>query len=135
VRKNDDEMASLLTGHGYEKDRPIACLEPGCPQRFMRNCDLETHMEDVHLWIIDDFEEAVREREAREGGKFWIGGDEDLEPEEDREFRRLLVQGLQLGSQSMPVTGNGLSSFLQAPVTEDMDMGGGAAIDPALSGM
>ena len=58
-----------------------------------------------------------------------------LEAEEDREFRRLLVEGLQLGSQSMPVAGNGLSSFLQPTVNEDTDMSGGAVIDPALSAM
>jgi hypothetical protein len=74
-------------------------------------------------------------REAREGGNFWIGGGEDIEAEEDREFRRLLVEGLQLGGQSMPVAGNGLGSFLQAPANESMDMSGGAAIDPALSGL
>lgn len=133
-RKTDDATASLLTGYGYENDRPIACLEPGCPHRFMRNVDLETHMDTFHQWNIDDIEEAVREREAHEGGKFWIGGGEELEAEEDREFRRLLVEGLQLGSQSMPVAGNGLSSFLQ-PSVNDIDMSGGAAIDPALSGM
>jgi general transcription factor IIIA len=136
--KETNEAASLLTGYGYEKDRPIACLEAGCPQRFMRNFDLETHMDLFHQWIIDDIDEAVREREAREGGKFWIGGGEDLEDleaEEDREFRRLLVEGLQLGSQPLPVAGNGLSSFLQPSVTEGTDTGGGAAIDPALSGM
>lgn len=90
-------------------------------------------MDMVHQWIIDDIEEAVREREAREGGKFWIGG-EDLEAEEDREFRRLLVEGLQLGNQTMPVAGNGLSNFLQDSVTDSMDLSGGHAIDPALSG-
>jgi general transcription factor IIIA len=135
LNKIDDTAASLLTGYGYEKDRPIACLEPNCPQRFMRNFDLETHMDMVHQWIIDDIDEAVREREAREGGKFWIGGGEDIEAEEDREFRRLLVEGLQLGGQSMPVAGNGLGNFLQASAHEDMDMSGGAAIDPALSGL
>jgi general transcription factor IIIA len=135
LNKIDDTAASLLTGYGYEKDRPIACLEPNCPQRFMRNFDLETHMDMVHQWIIDDIDEAVREREAREGGKFWIGGGEDIEAEEDREFRRLLVEGLQLGGQSVPVAGNGLGNFLQASAHEDMDMSGGAAIDPALSGL
>ena len=101
----------------------------------MRDFDLRNHMDTFHQWNIDDIEEAVREREAHEGGKFWIGGGEDLEAEEDREFRRLLVEGLQLGSQSMPVAGNGLTSFLQPSVNEDTDMGGGGAIDPALSGM
>lgn len=135
LKKTDDATASLLTGYGYEKDRPIACLEPCCPHRFMRNVDLENHMDTSHQWNIDDIEDAMREREAREGGKFWIGGGEDLEAEEDREFRRLLVEGLQLGSQSMPVAGNGLSSFLQPTANEDTDMSAGTAIDPALSAM
>jgi general transcription factor IIIA len=135
LKRTEDATASLLTGYGYEKDRPIACLEPGCPHRFMRDVDLQNHMDTTHQWNFDDIEDAMREREAHEGGKFWIGGGEDLEAEEDREFRRLLVEGLQLGSQSMPVAGNGMSSFLQPSVNEDMDMSGGAAIDPALSGM
>lgn len=87
----------LLTGYGYEKDRPIACLEPGCAHRFMRNVDLENHMDTSHQWNIDDIEDAMREREAREGGKFWIGGGEDLEAEEDREFRRLWSKACSLG--------------------------------------
>jgi general transcription factor IIIA len=127
-----DMTASLLTGHGYEKDRPIACLEQSCPQRFMRDGDLETHMDMVHQWNIDDFNDALVEREAHEGGKFWIGGEEELEAEEDRELRRRLVEGLQFGHHSMPVAGNGLGAFLQPSATEDMDMTGGAAIDPAL---
>jgi hypothetical protein len=32
----------------------------------------------------------------------------------------------------MPVASNGLGEFLQPSATEDMDMTGGAAIDPAL---
>ena len=98
----------------------------------MRNGDLETHMDMVHQWNIDDFNDALVEREAHEGGKFWIGGEEELEAEEDRELRRRLVEGLQFGHQTMPVAGNGLGDFLQSSATEDMDVTGGAAIDPAL---
>lgn len=135
LKRSNDNAASLLTGYGYEKDRPIACLESSCPQRFMRNGDLETHMDMVHQWNFDDINDAVVEREAHEGGKFWIGGGEELEAEEDRDLRRRLVEGLQLENQIMPVAGNGLSDFLQPSMGEDMDVSGGAAIDPALSGM
>lgn len=138
VKKMED-AASLLTGYGYEKDRPIACLESSCPQRFMRNGDLETHMDMVHEWNIDDFNDALVEREAHEGGKFWIGGGEELEAEEDRELRRRLVEGLQLEKQNHdqmmpPVVGNGLGDFLQPHAVQDTGMGEDA-IDPALSGM
>lgn len=134
-----EDAASLLTGYGYEKDRPIACLETSCPQRFMRNGDLETHMDMVHEWNIDDFNDALVEREAHEGGKFWIGGGEELEAEEDRELRRRLVEGLQLEKQNHdqmmpPVVGNGLGDFLQPHAVQDAGMGEDA-IDPALSGM
>lgn len=127
-KKASDTAASMLTGFGYEVDRPIACLEPTCPQRFMRNGDLETHMDMVHEWNIDNIEQALREKED----KFWIGGEEQIE-----DLERRLVEGMQIENQAhhedqmMPVSGNGLSAFLQPQVMET----DGDAIDPALSGM
>lgn len=141
AKKADDVAASMLTGFGYEKDRPIACLEKSCPQRFMRKGDLETHMDMVHEWNIDDFNDAAAEldRGAQEGGKFWIGGGEEVETEEDRELRRRLVEGMQLENeghdrnQMMPVAGNGLGEFLQPDMADNMDVSD-VAIDPALAG-
>lgn len=130
---------SMLTGHGYMEERPIACIIEGCPHRFTRDFDLATHLELGHGWNIDDVNDAMAEKEARESGKFWIGGGEMLEAQEDVELRQRLVASLQLEhrreSQSLPA-GNGLQGFLQ-----DVQMGeeeavatgnGEVMIDPAL---
>ena len=68
---------SLLTGHGYENERPIACWTPGCPVRFHRDFDLARHMELAHGWNVDDINDCLVERGALGGEQFWIGGDED----------------------------------------------------------
>lgn len=134
--------ASSLTGFGYDQSHPIACMQTGCPHRFTRNKDLVHHMDLVHEWNIDDINDRIAEKEAHEGGKFWIGGGELLDEEaEEQDLRRRLVEGLQLESSSQapimamePVVENGLQGFLQAgQVQESMEVDG-PVIDPALMG-
>lgn len=94
-------QASMLTGFGYETSRPITCLLQNCPHRFHRNYDLATHLEFHHEWTIDDVNDAMAEKEALEGGDFWIGGAElldDHEDKEDAQLRARLMEGLQLGA-------------------------------------
>ncbi len=66
LKKTDDAHASLLTGYGYEKDRPIACLEPSCPHRFMRNVDLENIWTRSISGTSMILKKLWREREAHE---------------------------------------------------------------------
>jgi uncharacterized C2H2 Zn-finger protein len=56
----------------------IECVRPGCPRRFLDLSMLEDHCLSAHEGMPPaDVHEALREREALQGGDFWIGG---LEP-------------------------------------------------------
>ena len=53
---------SLLTGAGYEAQRPIPCLlanSQGCQMRFVKGYDLGMHLELTHGWNVDDINEAL----------------------------------------------------------------------------
>lgn len=76
----DPSPFSMLTGVGYEQGRPIACLDDECPYRFARNRDLKRHMVAVHGHVETDVESGILEREATNGGQFWIGGLDELDP-------------------------------------------------------
>ncbi|KAK3114468.1 hypothetical protein LTR53_007200 [Teratosphaeriaceae sp. CCFEE 6253] len=97
VKKGDSEAMSMLTGHGYDvlPNRAIACLVPGCAQRFGNEWHLAEHLELGHGWFVDDVSDALAERAATQGGDFWIGGHgPGGEGQEEDELRRGLVAAL-----------------------------------------
>jgi hypothetical protein len=67
-------MLSQLTGVGYEERRPIACLIPDCEHRFFRDYDLSVHLKAKHSFSDQEVSERILERDALQGGHFWIGG-------------------------------------------------------------
>lgn len=132
---------SLLTGQGYEDERPLECWEPSCAVRFIRDYDLGQHMEVVHGWTVEQINDRFTEQQALEGEDFWIGGAENvgLDPSEEA-LRRQLEGALRINAHGD--TGNGLAAFLThgmsgkdvakageaMPVIHEEDM----ALDPAL---
>lgn len=70
-----------LTGVGYadESGRDIVCIVRSCPFRFKREFDLETHAKTAHGMLDEDIEEALANREALVGGKFWDGSVEGFD--------------------------------------------------------
>ncbi|KAF2110051.1 hypothetical protein BDV96DRAFT_584232 [Lophiotrema nucula] len=70
----------LLTGFGYEKGRKIECVVHGCDYRFTRDYDHISHLTDFHKLAEEEIEymlEERREKQALEGGQFWVGGLDD----------------------------------------------------------
>ncbi|KAK3687025.1 Strongly-conserved Zn-finger binding protein (TFIIIA) [Vermiconidia calcicola] len=127
---------SLLTGHGYEDLRPIACWTPGCAVRFTREYDLGQHVELAHGWNVDDIDDRFAEEAALQGKDFWIGGggrlpDEAEEDEGDAMLRRSLLQSLSL----QPVVQNDEHELFDS--RDVMVQGGEEAVvvDPALLSM
>ena len=96
----DDNMLAMLTGHGYDATRPIACVEHDCPWRFSRDYHLAQHLELTHGWNVDDVNDKLAEKDALSGGDFWIGGEEKQIDESERELRERLTDALQLGGLS-----------------------------------
>lgn len=76
----DPTPLSMLTGIGYEEGRPITCFDSDCPRRFARDRDLHRHMVAEHGYTDADTELFMLERDAANGGQFWIGGLDDFEP-------------------------------------------------------
>lgn len=104
----DSSLLSKLTGQGYaeESGRHIPCLVENCNYRFTRHYDLEVHFAAFHGG--DDggdgdgdqgnLAEITREQEALNGGRFWVGGDDDNldEPSsQDIGYGRALVDGFE----------------------------------------
>ena len=52
----------MLTGYGYEEERPYSCWVPECAVRFARDFNLVTHLELVHGWNIDDINDHLGAR-------------------------------------------------------------------------
>nr|XP_023908576.1 transcription factor IIIA-like [Quercus suber]POF15483.1 transcription factor iiia [Quercus suber] len=154
---DDDHSMAMLTGYGYEKARPIACLESHCIQRFRNDYELSQHVELTHDWQVDDIEDALAEREALDGGQFWIGGREDIGPsaietQSDVQLR-IKLQNALLGDD-VAGAGNMFDSNWRSPPVWESPPGGTTsaisgssrivkdtagvvepmAIDPALSG-
>ena len=80
TRKNgDSSLLSQLTGSGYveESGREISCFVPGCKYRFLRLYDLEVHAAAVHKMNEADVPEAMATHEAQNGGRFWVGPDDN----------------------------------------------------------
>jgi len=89
-----DGGLALLTGFGFEDLRSIACLLTGCPARFVRDYDLAQHLELTHGWNIDDVNDAIAERDALSGDKFWIGGGGEQVGAEEASMRQQLTDML-----------------------------------------
>ncbi|KAF1973016.1 hypothetical protein BU23DRAFT_141482 [Bimuria novae-zelandiae CBS 107.79] len=123
----DRTTVSMLTGVGYEDGRPVACLVHDCPHRFARDRDLKRHVVAKHGYTDADVEAGLLERDAANGGQFWIGGLDDFDP--------------------MSMTGSADPSLPQTPMPYfseelmDKDMQGDfgklheGPLDPALSGV
>ncbi|KAI9775262.1 MAG: Strongly-conserved Zn-finger binding protein (TFIIIA) [Geoglossum umbratile] len=83
-----------LTGVGYEESRHIPCLYSSCPNRFIRQYDLEIHMKSNHGLSDGEVVELLVEKEALSGGRFWFGADVqdeeywDWTPEDAASFGR-----------------------------------------------
>jgi len=70
---------SLLTGAGWEDSRPVPCLFQDCQRRFIMDRDLKRHLKAEHEFTDADVQAALLERNATNGGPFWIGGLNDQE--------------------------------------------------------
>ena len=80
ARKSRASTLGRLTGVGYEESgRDIACLMPGCAHRFMRDYDLEVHLKTAHWLPEEEIKGMIAERDALQGGPFWIGGEDHYE--------------------------------------------------------
>ncbi|KAK4547213.1 hypothetical protein LTR36_001435 [Oleoguttula mirabilis] len=97
----NNNALSKLTGFGYADTRRTPCLIAGCPMRFSREYDLAAHLELTHGWHVDDVNDRLAEKEALEGGKFWIGGREPMSLAAEEALRQQLM-GV-LGAPSPPV--------------------------------
>lgn len=90
-----------LTGAGYaeESGRDISCVAEGCDYLFKRTIDLEAHAQSLHGLSPDMVAEIMVEREALQGGQFWVGQSQELETddpqqeEKDSEWRKFLDLG------------------------------------------
>jgi len=90
-----------LTGAGYveESGRGIPCVAEGCEFLFRRTIDLEAHAQSTHGLTPDMVAELMAEREALQGGQFWVGRsheqdmDDQNQEEENIEWRRFLDLG------------------------------------------
>lgn len=104
---------SLLTGQGYEDQRPLECWEGGCAVRFSRDYDLGQHMEVAHGWTVEQINDRFVEQQALSGESFWIGGEIDglAGPDpSDEALRTQLEHALRINAQGP--AGSGLGEFL-----------------------
>ncbi|KAK3723040.1 Strongly-conserved Zn-finger binding protein (TFIIIA) [Vermiconidia calcicola] len=132
---NTNPTLSLLTGHGYENLRPIACWTPGCAVRFTREYDLGQHMELAHGWNVDDIDDRFAEEAALQGEDFWIGGPEEAEEDEgDAMLRRSLLQSLSLqpAIQKGATHGHDEQDFFDGRDVMMQSSGEAVVVDPAL---
>ncbi|KAI9853551.1 MAG: Strongly-conserved Zn-finger binding protein (TFIIIA) [Vezdaea acicularis] len=89
-----------LTGEGYAQGRDIECTEPGCAFRFIRNYDLSVHLASKHGKNDIEVQEAMMERNALSGGKFWNSwvSEEEIEDEQTNdEVERQMIENLDYG--------------------------------------
>lgn len=125
----DGQMAgtlSLLTGQGYEDERPLECWESRCSIRFQRDYDLGQHMETAHGWTVEEINDRFLEQQALHGEDFWIGGeveeDAGLDPSEEA-LRRQLEGALRFNNHL--TASNGLADFVDMNDKLDMDASSG----------
>jgi uncharacterized C2H2 Zn-finger protein len=76
-KKPEPSMLTMLTGVGYEQGREVPCLVKTCEYRFYMDRDLRRHLLAEHNIPEDEIEEMIQERDAVNGGQFWIGGFDD----------------------------------------------------------
>jgi general transcription factor IIIA len=67
----------LLTGLGFDGGRNVPCLVHDCYYNFFLDRDLRRHLRAVHEMEEHEIEEMIIERNALQGGQFWIGGAEE----------------------------------------------------------
>lgn len=68
----------MLTGIGYDGGRTIACLAAPCGDMFYMDRDLRRHLRSVHKWEDPEITEKMLERDALQGGEFWVRRSDDL---------------------------------------------------------
>lgn len=66
ARKHQVPVLTRITGAGYEEGRSIQCLVTGCNHRFLREYDLEIHLQCRH-GLAD---RGVREMMMNQGGRY-----------------------------------------------------------------
>jgi len=79
--------ASIESGADNELDT-IACLRNSCQVQVINEPSLAEHCANVHGMAEIEIMEGLRERAAREGGAFWIGG---LNPSLDEDWWQLIM--------------------------------------------
>ncbi|KAF2155976.1 hypothetical protein K461DRAFT_290945 [Myriangium duriaei CBS 260.36] len=94
----DHGEATIFPGVEYQAFGQLPCAIAVCQQRFEHMSGLESHLETVHGFsalAALDAAEAVCEKEALTGGRFWVGGEEGSGlVEDDHEFANCLTQAL-----------------------------------------
>lgn len=78
AKKAKSTVMDKLTGGS----KRIACVVFGCGDRFLDQAAVEDHAMRAHGMTPAEVTEALAEKGARNGGKFWIGGSEDEDDEE-----------------------------------------------------
>jgi general transcription factor IIIA len=73
-KKPDPSAIRLLTGVGFDGGRTVPCLITHCEHRFFMDRDLRRHLSSTHKMSDVEIEEKIIERDALQGGPFWIGG-------------------------------------------------------------
>jgi uncharacterized Zn-finger protein len=68
----------MLTGIGFDGGRHIPCLEAGCADAFFRDYDLRRHLHYAHKWEDHEITERILERDALQGGEFWVRHSDDF---------------------------------------------------------
>lgn len=76
--KPQPSLLRSLTGSGFDGGREITCLENNCDARFFLDRDLRRHLKAVHKLEPTEIEEKILERNALEGGQFWVDHSEPM---------------------------------------------------------
>ncbi|KAF2659227.1 hypothetical protein K491DRAFT_766147 [Lophiostoma macrostomum CBS 122681] len=101
-------ILALLTGEGDKGSRDITCLISGCDRRYFLDRDLRRHLRSKeHGLDAVTIDEMILERNARQGGNFWVGGADQLMPESTEPSvpqTPQLLQDLNAMNNAMPYT-------------------------------
>lgn len=77
-QKKGVRLSAMLTdGYAEDSGRKTACVVEGCDYRFVREYDLEQHLFSKHAMSEEAVAESLVEKQALQGGKFWMGGVDD----------------------------------------------------------
>ena len=93
-KKRSEGLFRAVEAHDQSKDgQDIACVYADCMRNFSRQRDLEQHLRLGHRLEEDEIEGVLREREALEGGEFWLAApNEEDEEDDDGDVETLLEE-------------------------------------------